>query len=153
MIFYCECLGCRYQYFPQSHGRRLYVRTEISVISILFKFHQFLPWMWCGYRDHLICLWISVLGGIESVFLWHAEGTACSWASSAHWLWHQNSEQWRRDEHWYRDVSPRNASTARRTISIFCKILPFFSAFELIFLRFLLALYSGHQFQNTSMNW
>ena len=99
---------------------------NFTVISILFKFHQFLPWMWCGYRDHLICLWISVLGGIESVFLWHAEGTACSWASSAPWLWHQNSEQWRRDEQWYRDVSRSNANTARRTTSIFCRYLLFF---------------------------
>ena len=37
MIFYCECLGCRYQYFPQSHGRRLYVRTEISQSSVFYS--------------------------------------------------------------------------------------------------------------------
>ena len=134
-----------------------------SVVSILFKFPQLLPWMWRGNRDYLLCLWISVLERIETIFLRLAEGTACSWTSSAPWLRHQNAERGRRNKQRYRDVSWENATTVWRTISIFCKILPFFCVwtytyihtyiFNIFFLRFPLALCSGHRFRDTLTNW
>ena len=107
----------------------LYKYKIFSVISILFKFHhQVLPGMWRGNLDYLLWLRIRGLCGLgrsETVVLRHAEGNACSWASSAPWLRYQNAERWRRDKRWYRDVSRRNVSTAWTTISIFCKILRF----------------------------
>ena len=98
---------------------------KLSVVRSLRKFHQLLPWMWRRYSGYFLCLWICILGRIETVLLWQAEGTACSWTSSTPRFRHQNTERWRRDRKWYRDVSQRNATTAWRTISVFCKIFLF----------------------------
>ena len=104
---------------------------KLSVVRSLRKFHQLLPWMWRRYSGYFLCLWICILGRIETVLLWQAEGTACSWTSSTPRLRHKNAERWRRDRQWYRDISRRNASTAWRTISVFRKISLFFGV-ELI---------------------
>ena len=126
-------LGHRQWTRPQIHRRRLYVRTrKISQsFKFLFKFIiQLLPGMRRGNREYLLCLRICVLGRSETVVLQHAEGSACSWTSSAPWLWHQNAEHWRRVRRWYWEVPRKNASTAWKTISIFCMILfPFFPFF------------------------
>ena len=81
--------------------------------------------MWRGNRDYLLCLRFCVLGRTETVLLRHAERNACSWTTSTPWLRHRNAERWGRDKQWYRNVSQRNVGTTWKTISIFCKILPF----------------------------
>ena len=85
--------------------------------------------MWRSNRDYLLLVRFWLLGCSETVVLRHEEGSACSWTSFTPWLRLQNPEQRRRVKRWYRDVSGRNASTAWRTISIFCKNLSFFSSF------------------------
>ena len=127
-----------------------------SVVWIfIFIFYQLLPGMWRGNRGFFLRLRFCVLGCSERVVLRHAEGSARSWTPSAPWLWHQNTERRRGGKRWYRDVSRRNASTAWRTIDIFCKIFSFFWRCNFIhnFFRFPLALSTGHQFQSTLTNW
>ena len=127
-----------------------------SFVSILLKFHQLLSGMWCGNCDYLLRLRFCVFGRIETLVLRHAEGGAYSWTSSAPWLRHQNAERWRRDKRWYRDVSRGNASTAWKTISIFCRILSSALRSNLLytwfFYRFPLALSTGRQSRNTLTN-
>ena len=124
---------------------------KLSVVRNLRKFHQLFPWMWRRDSGYFLCLWICILGRIETVLLWQAEGTACSWTSSTPRLRHKNAERWRRDRQWYRDISRRNASTAWRTISVFRKIFPFLwrwtytqtSVFSGLLWLFILATSSG----------
>ena len=128
LIGFLWMLGLRCRARPQIPWRGLFVRTKkkfSSVVSILLTFHQPFPGMWRGNRDYLLRLRICVLGRSETVVLRYAEGSACSWTSSAPWLRHQNAKYWRRDKRWYRDVSWRNASTTWKTISIICKFFFF----------------------------
>ena len=105
----------------------------LSVINILFNFAQLLSGVWCNNCNYFLYLRNCVFGRSETVVLRHAEGSPCSWTSSACWLRRQNSEPWRRGNHWYRDVSRGNASTAWKTIGILCKIsfFPFLVPCEL----------------------
>ena len=115
--------------------------------------------MWRDNRNYLLRLRICVLGRNETVVLRHAEGSSCSWTSSAFWLWHWNPEQRRRGKCWNRSVSRGNAGAAWKTIGILCKSTlpsPFFrvrATTTYFFLRFPLALSSGPQFRNTSTSW
>ena len=127
-----------------------------SAFSILFTFHQLPAGMWCGDRDYLLYLRICVLGRSQTMVFRSAEGGACSWTSSTSWLRHKNAKQWRRDKRWYRDISRKNASTVWPTISIFCEFLFFILCGRTSyrnFLRFPLALCTGHQLRNTLTNW
>ena len=81
--------------------------------------------MWCDNRKYLLRLRFCVLGRNETVVLRYAEGSLCSWTSSASSLRDWNPERWRRDKRSYRDVSWGNAGTAWKTIRILCKILSF----------------------------
>ena len=110
---------------PSTNSWEKAIRKDKKIPSHQYftQVYQLLARMWRGNRDYILCLRIFVPGRSETVVLWHTERSACSWTSSA--LWFRHFERWRRDKRWYWDVSWRNASTAWRTISIFCKILSF----------------------------
>ena len=51
----------------------LSVQVEVTIVSILFRFHHLLPGMWHGDYNYLLRLRICVLGRSETIVLRHAE--------------------------------------------------------------------------------